>query len=149
MNKAFVREPEDNGERSCPVCGSLGVPVGRETVAAHLAPDVVNGLGDAAFYCPFPRCGVAYFDLYERSVDVAAMLDSAYPKDPLAPLCRCFGLTTDDVEADVREGGVRRVRALVARSKTDEARCQLASPDGRCCVPEVQRYYMKVRSQPE
>ncbi len=37
MNKAFVREPEDKGERSCPVCGSLGVPVGRETVAVHLA----------------------------------------------------------------------------------------------------------------
>jgi hypothetical protein len=149
MNKAFVREPDDDGERSCPDCGSLGVPVGRETVAAHLSPAALGQLGDATFYCPFPRCGVAYFDLYERSVDVAQLLDPAYPKDSTAPLCRCFGLTIGDVEADVREGGVRRVRAVVERSKTVEARCQLASPDGRSCVSEVQRYYMKLRAPPE
>jgi hypothetical protein len=145
MNKAFIREPDDNGERSCPACGSLGVPVARETVAAHLPEAALCELGDAAFYCPFPRCGVAYFDLYERTVDVGQLRDAAYPKDPTAPLCRCFGLTTEDVEADVREGGVRRVRAVVERAKSAEARCQLASPDGRSCVPEVQRYYMKAR----
>ena len=27
MNKAFIAEPVDTGERNCPRCGSLGVPV--------------------------------------------------------------------------------------------------------------------------
>lgn len=147
MNKAFVREPDDNGERRCPACGSIGVVVTSETVAAHLREEACRELGEPAFYCPYPRCSVAYFDLFDRAAPVEALIDAAYPKDPAAPLCRCFGLTIDDVEEDIREGTVRRIRALVERSKTAEAHCHLAAPDGRCCVPEVQRYYFRAKEK--
>lgn len=145
MNKAFVREPDDSGERHCPQCGSLGVPVSGETLDAHLVADARRELSETAFYCPYPRCDVAYFDLFERVVGTTSLVDPAYPKDPTAPLCRCFGLTIDDVEADIQEGGVKRVRAVVDRAKTSEARCHVAAPDGRSCVPEVQRYYLRAR----
>jgi hypothetical protein len=125
----------------------LGTAVTPETVAAHLTPAARGELGETAFYCPYARCGVAYFDRLERVVLVDALVDAAYPKDPTAPLCRCFGLTIDDVEQDVREGRVSRVRAVVDRAKTAEAHCHIASPDGRCCVPEVQRYYLRAREK--
>jgi hypothetical protein len=147
MNKAFVREPDDNGERYCPQCRSLGIPVTSETLAAHLKASAAESLGEPSFYCPFPRCGVAYFDLFDRVAPVESLVDPAYPKDPAAPLCRCFGLTIDDVELDIREGGVRRVRSVVERAKTAEARCHTAAPDGRSCVPEVQRYYLRAREK--
>jgi hypothetical protein len=147
MNKAFVREPDDNGQQHCPQCGSLGVPVTHETAAAHLSRQAAEALGEPSFYCPFPRCAVAYFDLFERVTPVEALVDPSYPKDPTAPLCRCFGLTIDDVEEDIREGSVRRVRAIVERSKTAEAHCHVAAPDGRSCVAEVQRYYMRARAK--
>jgi hypothetical protein len=147
MNKAFVREPDDNGQRHCPSCGSIGVAVSDETLAAHLTDDARGELGDPSFYCPFARCSVAYFDLFDRTAPVAALRDAAYPKDPTAPLCRCFGLTIDDVEEDVRAGSVERIRAVVQRAKTPDAYCHIASPDGRCCVPEVQRYYFRAREK--
>jgi hypothetical protein len=147
MNKAFVREPDDNGQRHCPGCGSIGVAVTDETLAAHLSAEARRELGDPSFYCPYARCGVAYFDLFDRTAPVEALRDAAYPKDPTAPLCRCFGLTIDDVEEDVRTGSVERVRTVVQRSKTPEAQCHIAAPDGRCCVPEVQRYYFRTREK--
>jgi hypothetical protein len=51
------------------------------------------------------------------------------------------------VEEDIREETIERIRAVVDRSKTDLARCHLAAPDGRCCVPEVQRYYFRAKEK--
>ena len=148
MNKAFVREPDDDGQQHCPKCGSIGIAVSEQTLNAHLTVEAMAELGEPSFYCPFPRCDVAYFDLFDRTAPVAGLLDAAYPKDPTAPLCRCFGLTIDDVEKDVREGTVERVRAIVERAKSAAAHCHIAAPDGRCCVPEVQRYYLRARDKP-
>ncbi len=143
MNKAFVREPDDNGERRCPRCESIGLAVNEQTLSAHLNEQARRELGEPAYYCPFPRCSVAYFDLFDRVATVESLVDAAYPKDPTAPLCRCFGLKTDDVDADIEAGVVDRVRSVVARAKTAEAECHITMPDGRCCVPEVQRYYFR------
>lgn len=146
MNKAFVKE-EDSGEARCPKCGSPGSPVYRETLEAHLKPESLRQLSDLAFFCSIPRCPVVYFDLFERSIDESQVLTPVYPKNPAAPLCACFGLTIDDVEDDLREGGVARTRACVERAKSDEARCATASPSGQSCVAEVQRYYMRRRGE--
>ena len=146
MNKAFVKE-QDSTEGRCPRCGSPGTVVFQETLRAHLAADVVQHLTESAFFCAQPRCSVVYFDLFDRVVEESAVKTPVHPKNPAAPLCACFGLTRADVEEDIREGGVTRTRACVERAKSPAARCAVASPSGQSCVAEVQRYYMKLRSQ--
>jgi hypothetical protein len=144
MNKAFLREP-DATDVFCPRCGAAGVDVPRVTIESQATPDARRPLAATAYFCPTPTCSVAYFDAFEAQVPADALLRPVYPKDPEAPLCPCFGLSRDDVEADVAEGAPRRIRELLAKSKTPDARCETASPTGRCCLPEVQRYYFKVR----
>jgi hypothetical protein len=145
MNKAFVREPDDTGTGHCPSCASLGVAVSRETWQAHVRADAPCSLAESAFFCPFAKCEVVYFDMFDRRATIDALRQGVYPKDPDAPLCGCFGLTCEDVQADVSEGVVTRVRDLLAKAKTPEAHCLTMAASGQCCVPEVQRYYMKLR----
>jgi len=145
MNKAFVREPDDTGEHACPRCGSRGQPVEGVTLDALLPGEARAAISEPAWFCPYPKCEVGYFDLFERNIPAASLVRLCFPKDPDAPLCSCFGLTCEDVEADVREGTVTRVKALLARSKSAEARCATMSPEGRTCMTEVQRYYMRIR----
>jgi hypothetical protein len=145
MNKAFVREPDDTGERHCPACGSLAIAVQGETWRLHVVDSAADGLAETAFFCPFPRCDVAYFDIFERTLKLDVLRHPVYPKDPQAPICACFGLTAEDVEADIAEGGVRRVRAIIDKAKTPAAHCHTAAASGQSCVGEVQRYFMKLR----
>jgi hypothetical protein len=145
MNKAFVREPEDTGQRFCPRCGSLGVPVRAETLDAQLTGEARLRLADEASFCPFARCEAVYFDDFDRVVDRQAFGRPVYPKDPSAPICSCFGLTLDDIEADIQEGGVRRVKELLAKAKSSEAHCARLAPSGQTCIAEVQRRYMQLR----
>jgi hypothetical protein len=146
MNKAFIREPDETGQLHCPACGSLGLAVQRETWQAHVAPEAAGSLATSAFFCPYPKCDVVYFDMFERRVSIDALRHGVWPKDPHAPLCGCFGLTAEDVAADVHEGGVTRVRALIERAKSPEAHCTTAAAAGISCIGEVQRYYMKLRA---
>lgn len=143
MNKAFVREPEFDGRAYCPRCGSQGTAVGEAVLNHHVQPPARTKLGDAAWFCPFARWGVAHFDLLERVVEENELQQSVYPKDPTAPLCACFGFTRDDLEADIEERSPRRIRELLAKSQSPEARCSTLAPDGRCCMAEVQRLYFR------
>jgi hypothetical protein len=147
MNKAFVREPDDTGAGYCPRCGSLGVPVAPETLVAQLEAADRKRLADAAHYCPFPKCEVAYFDQFEQTVSVDRLRHPSYPKDPAAPICNCFGFTAAEIDADLREETTTRVKTLLAKTESPEAHCATVSPDGHCCAAKVQRYYMRARSR--
>ncbi len=143
MNKAFVREPEDDGRAYCPQCGSLGTPVNVTTLDRHVQQQSRPQLGDSAWFCGFAKCDVAYFDLFERSVAVDELQLAVYPKDASAPICACFGFSIEDIEADVRQGTPTRIRELLAKSKSSDAQCHTLAADGRCCMREVQRLYMR------
>lgn len=144
MNKAFVREP-DSSEVYCPTCAAPGEAALRVAFEAHAPAEARRALAASTYFCPTPSCPVAYFDAFEAVVPVAALAGPVWPKDPAAPLCSCFGLTLEDVEADVADGTPHRIRALLAKSKSPAARCEELSPTGRCCLPEVQRSYFKLR----
>jgi len=144
MNKAFVREPE-LAEYRCPKCGSLGSPVGRETLEAHLVPEALPRLAPSGFFCAERNCEIAYFDQFARSVQCDVLRRPVYPKDLEAPICGCFGFTREEIEQDIQEGVATRCRELVAKAKSPEARCGVMAADGRCCVSEVKRYFMKFR----
>jgi hypothetical protein len=147
MNKAFVREP-DITDVLCPRCGASGVATVRAAFESHVPPEIRRPLAASTYFCPTPTCPVAYFDAFEATVAVDALTRPVYPKDPVAPLCSCFGLTLDDVEADIAEGTPKRIRELLAKSKTPAARCDELSPTGHSCIPDVQRCYFKLRGSP-
>jgi len=117
----------------------------RLTFEAHVPAEARRPLAASAYFCPTPNCPVAYFDAFEATVLAGALVRPVYPKDPSAPLCPCFGLTLDDVEADVAEPVPRRIRELLAKSKSDAARCDELSPTGRSCIPDVQKCYFRLR----
>jgi hypothetical protein len=147
MNKAFVREPEDDGRAYCPRCKSLGVPVETGPLDTYIRAESRAKIRDAAWFCGFPRCDVAYFNQFDAVVTMDELKAPVYPYDPDAPICACFGLTYDDVEADVRDVTPARIRALLAKSKSPDARCPTLAADGRCCMSAVQELYMRLRSQ--
>lgn len=143
MNKAFIREPEFDGRAYCPRCGALGTLVDKETLDHHLAPTARLQMGDLAWFCGFARCDVAYFDLFDRLTTADNLQNPVYPKDPAAPVCACFGFTIDEIDADVADGTPTRIRKLLEKSKSPDAHCRTLAADGRCCMREVQRLYMR------
>ena len=145
MNKAFVREPEFDGRAFCPRCGSLGTPVGASAMDTHIRSEAREKMADTAWFCGYAPCEVAYFNLFESVVTVAELNGPVTPKDPQSPLCACFGLTYEDVEADVRDGTPTRIRALHKQSTSPEARCATLAANGQCCMTEVRRHYMKLK----
>ena len=145
MNKAFVREP-DHSVEYCPRCGTQGEPVASETLQAHVPEEKRGQIATSANFCPAPQCEVAYFDGFERVVLADELKRPVYPKDPNAPICACFGLTRDDIEADVREGGVTRTRGTVEKAKSADARCVRMAANGRSCIAYVQKYYLQCQA---
>jgi hypothetical protein len=146
MNKAFVREPDFDGRAFCPRCRSLGLPVEHGPLDRYIKPESRSKLGDTAWFCNFPRCDVAYFNLFDAVVLRDELALPVYPFDLDAPLCACFGLAYDDVDADVGESVPSRIRETLAKSKSPDARCEELAPDGRCCMPVVQELYMRLRN---
>src|SRR5262245_38146040 len=102
MNKAFVKEEEFDAGADCPRCGTPGIAVWDGPLNTHIADASRSKLGDAAWFCRVARCETAYFDRAGRLVTINELKAPVYPKDLDAPMCACFGLTYDDVEADVR-----------------------------------------------
>jgi CopZ-like zinc binding protein len=147
MNKAFVREPDDDGRAFCPRCSTLGVPVNSGPLDTHIRPESRAKMLDSAWFCNFYRCDVAYFNQFGSVVLVEELKAPVYPKDPNAPICACFGLTYDEVVADADDPTPNRIRAVVAKQKAGEAECHTLAPDGRSCLGAVQELYMRLRSQ--
>jgi hypothetical protein len=146
LNKAFVRE-SDSTEVRCPRCGAIGEEALRSALEALTTAETRRSLAASVLFCPTPVCEVAYFDAFEAFVTVDSLVRPVYPKDPDAPICPCFGLTSDDIQEEAAGSVPVRIRELYRRSKTDEARCYELSPTGRCCLPEVQRLYFKLRGR--
>lgn len=142
MNKAFLREPEQ-GDPPCPACGSRGVPVGGATLEAQAGAGARARVGDTAWYCSAAACATAYYNAWGASVEAAR---PAWPKDPSAPVCACFGVTAAEVEEEARAGRKEHVREWIARAEGPDARCATAAADGRCCAPELRRIFLAAKS---
>ncbi len=110
-----------------------------------LKPDFRTEVASTAMFCPFDGCKIAYFDSFDRVATIDMLVRPVYPKDLTAPLCPCFGLTLDDIQADVDEGVVSRTRDAVQKAKSPAARCSTMSPTGTSCVQDIQRCYRQIR----
>ena len=146
MNKAFLREPDQVDSR-CPACDAVGQSVGSQTLSAQLPADLRRRFADSASFCRTETCPVVYFDDFGAKVERTELNHPVPIKDIDAPLCGCFGLTRDDIEADIAEGVVTRTKAVVLKAQSPEARCGTHSPNGRPCVAEVQGYYVRCKQR--
>jgi hypothetical protein len=144
MNKAFVREPDEDSGR-CPRCGSPGSVVHAITLNSHLPGPLRTRLGDSAYFCPSDSCLVVYFDVFERQVLLSELDRGVYPKSPEAPICSCFGFSEDDVRDDIADGQPVKTRALLARASGPDVRCSEAAPSGQSCKDAVQACYYRLR----
>jgi hypothetical protein len=124
----------------------LGVPVEHGPLDEHVRPAARAKLGDFAWFCSYPLCEAAYFNLFEAVVLVEELKAPVYPKDLNAPICACFGMGYDDVVADVHDDAPHRIRDVVAQSRTADARCHALAADGRPCIAALQELYLKLRS---
>ena len=147
MNKAFVREPDADVRVLCPKCGSPGRAVENGPIEVYVRPESRAQLLNAAWCCGNAACSVVYFNMFEQFVRAADLLASVYPYDLNAPICACFGFTYGDVDDDARDPQPLRIRALLAKSKSVDARCQSFAVDGQCCMREIQRLYRQLRSE--
>lgn len=142
MNKAFVKEAEGESGR-CPRCDSPGVLVLQETLDAQLGPALRDRVASTAYFCPFARCPVIYFDAFERTIDRDEFGRPVFPKDESAPICCCFGFTLDAIEADLAEGAPKRTRLAVEKAQSALTRCSTQAPSGQSCIAEIQRAYLQ------
>lgn len=140
MSRAFMKEGE-TPEPRCPSCGALGETVGPATLEAQLSPSDRKSLGDRAYYCASPSCSVGYYNAWGGVVSIDRLKSRAWPKDPNAPLCPCFGLKASDVVDDARAGRKGRVLEIREEADAPDPRCVGLSPDGRCCVAQVMRLF--------
>jgi hypothetical protein len=140
MSRAFMKESEPADPR-CPECSALGEPVGLVTLKGHLEPEDCSSLGAKAFYCVNSGCHTAYFNAWGVSVPFERMTRTAYPKDPDAPICPCFGMTVAEVVEDARAGNRDRIRDLATRAQGPQAHCAENCPDGTTCLPRVLRLF--------
>jgi hypothetical protein len=147
VNKAFVREPDDDGRAFCPRCGTLGAPVGSGPLDTHIGSESRAKMLDGAWFCGFHRCDVAYFNQFGAIVQMEELRAPVYPYDASAPICACFGVTYDDVVADVDDGTPTRIREVLAKSKAGKSLWHTLAADGRSCMGAVQELYLRLRSQ--
>jgi len=147
VNKAFCKDADSSLPPRCPRCSRDGLQVSPETLRSHVLPEAVESLSEPAYWCSSDRCSIAYFDLFERTIDNQHAHDLYWPKDSTAPLCSCHGLTCDDIDSDLAEGVPTRVRAAVHKAGQPDAACATMSADGRSCVGRIQRAYLRRRAE--
>ena len=136
MNKAFVREPEDDGPRVLPALQNAGPPGRLWPVRYAHPPRVPRKDAGRRLVLRVPALRSCLLQpLRRRSPDGRAQI-AGLPHDPNTPICACFGLTYDDVEADVHDGTPTRIRELLAKSKSSEAQCHKLAADGICCMAQ-------------
>lgn len=142
MNKAFVKEQDQLGGQ-CPVCGGKGRSVPDATVAVWVLPAHLGDVSRPAYFCDSPNCRAVYFDDFERSVTVDQVRAPVWPKDSGAPICGCFGFTAAEIDEDLAEKSVRRVKTAVARAGGVGSDCLHKAADGRNCATAIQSYYFR------
>lgn len=129
-----------NGSR-CPLSGSSGSTVERQTIKALLTEDALRRLASGEYrFCPDTGCAVVYFDGEGRRFSVQDVRVPVWQKLPFGarPVCYCFGESEASIrtefESHGRSSAVERIRAHIAAGR---CACEVRNPRGACCLGDV------------
>lgn len=146
MNKAFVKEAEDETAAKCPVCHAIGLPVGAATLAEHVEGQAAAHLATGtSYFCPNTTCDVAFFDLNRQRVETQHLRGRCWVKtgDERDVVCACLKVTAAEVIADAKRKDPSGVRKILAHAKEHAHDCARLMPTGKPCTAEVQQLYLK------
>lgn len=145
MNKAFMKEPEQETRVFCPQCGNPAAEVTRAVLDRHISAAARGRLKDRGWYCGVQACDVAYFVEHGAIVFISELAHPVFPYDAKASLCSCFPFFWEDLELDLQDQIPTRIRALYKKSQSEDAHCSELAPDGQCCLKEIQKQYFRLK----
>lgn len=133
--------PLSHGIRLCPVSGTNGSLVERQTVKAVLTTAALRRLTPAAHrFCPDPACDIVYFAEDGHTYSTADIQVRVWQKEPYGDrvICYCFGENDAAIEAEIEAHGqsdaVRRVREHIQAGR---CACDVRNPRGTCCLGDL------------
>ncbi len=129
---------------ACPSCGNRSKQVDTLTVKS-LVRRLPFGMPQTQYYfCDAPGCDVVYFasradaPSFGRS-DLSVRVGTKETEDSV-PVCYCFGVSRQDISAEVRQTGHSGAAELIkAEVKAGNCACEVKNPSGQCCLGDVTR----------
>ncbi|MGH2437964.1 MAG: putative iron-sulfur cluster-binding metallochaperone [bacterium] len=125
----------------CPLSGTKGSSVERQTVKAVLTSAALRTLTEATYrFCPDPACDVVYFADDGQTYSKADLQVKVWQKEPYGArvICYCFGENETDIRVELNTNGkseaVERVRADITAGR---CACDIRNPRGACCLGDI------------
>ncbi len=87
MTKRFFANLNRTVAPYCPQCQALCDAVGCATLDITCSHACAKNFGNDGWFCTYPDCEVAYFDLYGRIILVEELRQPVHPKSDGAPIC--------------------------------------------------------------
>ena len=131
-----------NQDSLCPVCGQKGRSVQIFTIRSLLKEQLSSAiLNEDYSFCLNPECNTVYFSATKDSIfqkhDLKIRVGLKEKTQPRT-LCYCFGITIEDVHAEIREKGKSTIESDISEKvEAGLCHCEDANPEGRCCLGRV------------
>jgi hypothetical protein len=129
------------GANCCPVSGSPGRAVDRQTVKALLTEHALRRLAPGEYrFCPDADCDVVYFGLGNVRFTTGDVRVGVWQKQPVGDrqVCYCFGESEASIRAEIEAEGYSsaapRIRDHIAAGR---CACEIRNPRGSCCLGDV------------
>jgi hypothetical protein len=136
--EASVRAPR---QAPCPITGTSGTRVRRQTVKAILKDSSLRCLRPATYYfCPESTCDVVYFSQQGELYSKHDVRTTVWQKEPVGDrlLCYCFGENEQTIASEIEATGTSLAFDRVAEHvRLGRCACDIRNPRGVCCLGDL------------